>query len=151
MSAAGLSTELPGHDELSAIVRPEGGARVVAVRAAAIGAGQLSECLRLGLTWEPAGAGPPTVVAKLASSSPRRRRVAQTARSYELEVGFYRDLAPALTVNVPPCYHAMYRASPPQYCLVLADMASLAAGDDLSGCSADEAARAVEQLARLHA
>ena len=151
MSTAYQAAELLSSGQLSAILRPDAGARVVEVRAAPIGAGQLSRCLRLGLTWEPAGAGPRTVVVKSAAASPRRRQVARSARAYELEVGFYRDLATVLSVSVPRCYHAGYRADPLEYCLVLADMPSLTPGDDLAGCSAEEAARALEQLARLHA
>lgn len=151
MSIAAEADELVSNDQLSAILRPEGGARVIEARATPIGAGQMSRCLRLGLTWEPAAAGPRTIVVKLAAASPRRRQVARSARAYELEVGFYRDLAPVLSVNAPRCYHAAYRADPPTYCLVLADMLSLVPGDDLAGCTAEEAAQALEQLARLHA
>jgi aminoglycoside/choline kinase family phosphotransferase len=145
------AAELLSSGQLSAILRPDGGARVVEVQAAPIGTGQMSRCLRLGLIWEPAGAGPQTVVAKAASASPRRRQVARSARTYELEVGFYRDLAPMLSVSAPQCHYAVYRANPPEYCLVLADVMSQAPGNDLAGCSAQEVARALEQLARLHA
>jgi Ecdysteroid kinase-like family len=147
----GSAGEVPDRAHLSAILRPDGGGRIVSVQAAAIGAGQMSRCLRLGLTWEPPGAGPGTVVAKVAAASPRRRRVADAVRAYELEVGFYRDLAPVLSVHVPRCHYAVHQARPPEYCLVLADMSSLTPGDDLAGCSVDDAARALEELARLHA
>lgn len=151
MNIAHEAAELVSNDQLSTILRPDGGARVMAARAAPIGAGQMSRCLRLGLTWEPAGAGPRTVVVKLAAASARRRQVARSVRAYELEAGFYRDLAPVLSVSAPLCHYAAYRADPPEYCLVLADLLSLVPGDDLAGCSAEEAARALEQLARLHA
>lgn len=103
------------------------------------------------LTWAPAGAGPRTVVVKVAANSPRRLQVAQSARAYELEVAFYRDLAPLLSVRTPRCFNARYQASPLECCLLLADIRPARPGDDLVGCSAEEAALALEQLARLHA
>jgi hypothetical protein len=144
-------TEQLSSGLLSTILRPDGEARVVQVRATPIGAGQMSRCLRLGLTWEPPEAGPRTVVAKVAAASPRRRQVARSARIYELEVSFYRNLAPVLSVRAPRCHYAVYQASPPEYCLILDDLLSLTPGDDLAGCSAEQAAPALEQLARLHA
>lgn len=151
MDVARHADGLPDCDHLSAVLRPDGGARVVGARAVPIGAGQMSRCLRFWLTWAPAVAGPPTVVVKVASASPRRRQIARSARTYELEVAFYRDLAPVLSVRTTRCHYAGYRASPLEYCLVLADLPGARPGDDLAGCSAEEAALALEQLARLHA
>jgi hypothetical protein len=65
-------------------------------------------------------------------------------------VGFYNDLAPSLPVHRPHCWWAGFDAGSVGYAVVLEDMAPAVAGDQLTGCSVDEAVLAVDELALLH-
>ncbi|MBA2624302.1 MAG: phosphotransferase, partial [Acidimicrobiia bacterium] len=67
--------------------------RVTSVAASPIGTGQVADSVRLELGWDPAGAGPDTLVAKVTAASDASRQAAVATRTYEVEVGFYTDLA----------------------------------------------------------
>jgi len=127
------------------------GARVTDVDLAVVGAGQMGECLRLTLDYDEAGAGPATLVAKLASADENSRAAAALVRAYEIEVNFYRLLAGGLTVRTPRCFHAGYDAGSGDFVLLLEDIADGRQGDQIAGCSPDQAAAAVAQLPGLHA
>ena len=73
------------------------------VSAAPIGTGQMSSCHRLAVRYA-SGEGPSTLVAKRALENEARRL--EVARINETEVGFYRHLAPKLTIDVPQCWFA---------------------------------------------
>jgi hypothetical protein len=146
MSADRLTVEY-----LTGVLRPAGPGRITEVRASPLGNGQLADSAHVRIRWEPAGAGPGSLVAKVASATARRRRVAAATRAYEIEAGFYTDLAPRLSVRVPRCHAVRYRRDPLDYCLVMEDLTALRPGDQLIGCSVDAAAAALEELARLHA
>lgn len=126
------------------------GATVTDVSATPVGTGQVADSVRLRLTWSPEGAGPETVVVKVTSSSETSRSAAIGTRTYEVEVGFYNDLAPSLPVHRPGCWWAGFDESTIGYAVVLDDMAPAVAGDQMRGCSVDEATLAVEELALLH-
>jgi aminoglycoside/choline kinase family phosphotransferase len=91
------------------------------------------------------------VVAKLPAADPTSRATAAAVRSYEIEVSFYRELAPRLPVRNPHCYVALHDPATDDFILVLEDLAPATQGDQLAGCSADQAAIAVDELPRLHA
>ena len=123
---------------------------VTDVDASPVGTGQVADSIRLRLTWDPPDAGPPSVVVKVTSSSETSRAAALGTRTYEVEVGFYNDLAPSLPVHRPGCWWAGFDAATVGYAVVLDDMAPAVAGDQMRGCTVDEASAAVEELALLH-
>ena len=128
-----------------------GGATIVAVELEPIGTGQMADTVRLRPTYEPAGAGPATLVAKVGSSSVVSRAAARATRTYEIEAGFYRDLVEDLPVRAPRRYHVGYDADTDDYVVLLEDVAPAQQGDQLTGCTVDEAAAAIDELALLHA
>jgi hypothetical protein len=128
-----------------------GGAKVTSVDAVPVGTGQMADSVRLVLGYDVDGAGPVSVVAKLAAADPTSRATAIALRSYELEVRFYRELAPGLPVRAPRCHHTGYDATTGDVVLLLEDLAPARQGDQLAGCTPDQAALAVEELPRLHA
>lgn len=128
-----------------------GGARVTSVRTEPVGTGQVADTVRLHLGYEPDGAGPPTVVAKVTSASEQSRAAARATRTYEVEAAFYRDLAPVLPVRSPRCYHAAHDPDTDGYAVVMEDLAPAVPGDQLAGCSVDDAAAALRELPLLHA
>jgi hypothetical protein len=116
----------------------------------AVGTGQIADSVRLRLEWEPAGAGPSSLVAKVTAASEASRQAGLTTRTYEVEVGFYSDLAQHLPVRTPRCYWAGFAAEEAAYGVVLEDVAPARQGDQVEGCSTDEAAAAIAELALLH-
>ena len=95
------------------------------------------------------GDGPARLIAKLPSHDPSTR--AQAALPYRAEVGFYRDLAPRLEVDAPRCWFAEVADDGTSFTLLLEDMAPATAGDQLTGCSPEEARAAAVAVAALHA
>jgi len=127
-----------------------GGGTVVAAEPTPVGTGQVADSVRIVLTWDPLNSGPDSVVVKVTSGSETSRNAAQSTRTYEVEVGFYRDLAASLPVHAPRCYWAGYDPATTGYAVVLQDMSPARQGDQMAGCTIDEAALALDEAALLH-
>lgn len=124
---------------------------VVAVAHAPIGTGQSADSFRIGLTWQTADAGlPSTVVAKFSSADPVSRSMGIASGMYEREALFYRDLAPRLQVRVPAPYYAEFDSDTGGFSLILEDLSPARPGEQLSGCSVEEARTVIRNAARLH-
>jgi hypothetical protein len=126
------------------------GARVVAVDAEPVGTGQVADTLRLRLTYDRAGAGPATLIAKVPSGEEASRVSARMTRTYEIEASFYRDLAASLAVRSPRCHYADHDPETDAYVVLLEDVAPAEQGDQLAGCTMPEIEAAVDELALLH-
>lgn len=124
---------------------------IVAARVEPIGTGQMADSARVYLTYDRVDAGPATIVAKFPSHDAVSRATASAIRNYEIETSFYRVLAPRLAVRAPRCHHVSYDPATDAFLLLLEDLAPAVAGDQLAGCTADQAALAVAELPRLHA
>ena len=134
----------------AALAATTGGATVTDVGIELVGTGQVADTARLRLTYEPAGAGPATIVAKVPAADETSRGAARVTRTYEIEAGFYRDLAATLPVRTPRCYHAAHDLETDAYVVLLEDVAPAVQGDQMAGCSVDDVAAAVDELALLH-
>ncbi|MEY2461517.1 MAG: hypothetical protein QOG30_3347 [Acidimicrobiaceae bacterium] len=126
------------------------GASVASVEKEMVGTGQMGDSVRLTLTYDGAP-GPTSVVAKLPALDPTSRATAAAVRSYWIEVSFYRELAPELPVRAPGCHVALHDELSDDFILLLEDLAPARQGDQLAGCSVDQAAIAVAELPKLHA
>ena len=124
---------------------------VAAVEATPIGTGQMCDSLRLQLAYGSMADGPPTLVAKLPAADPTSRATATSLRSYELEVRFYQQLAADLPMRTPRCHYADIDVEAADFILLLEDLAPARQGDQLAGCTTEEAAVAVAELPKLHA
>ena len=138
-------------DALQASGTVGAGTTVTAATVTPVGTGQMCDSVRIALTYDGPEPGPDTLVAKLPASDPTSRATAQALRNYELEVRFYQELAPSLPVRTPHCHHADIAADAGSFILLLEDMAPASQGDQLLGCTPDEAAVAVAELPALHA
>jgi hypothetical protein len=134
----------------AALGRRLGGARVVAARTEPVGTGQVADTVRIHLTYDPPGAGPPTLVAKVPSADETSKAGAAATRTYEIEASFYRDLAGTLAVRTPDCWYAAHDPATNAYVVVLEDVAPAVQGDQMHGCSVDDIAAAVDELVALH-
>src|SRR5262245_47829190 len=67
-----------------------------------VGTGQMGTSVRYRLQYERLEArAPESVVCKFASADPTSRATGVAMRSYEAEVGFYRDLARTVDIRTP--------------------------------------------------
>jgi hypothetical protein len=123
-------------------------AEVTGFRAKRIGDGLVGMNLRLYLEGEPSL--PATLVAKLPSPDPTSRATGIALRNYEREVMFYRYIADTLDIRVARCFAADWDAATGDFVLLLEDLAPGAQGNQLTGCSVDQARTAVLELARMH-
>ncbi len=115
-----------------------------------IGTGQMADCQRVALTYR-GPPGPASVVVKLTSPDPSSRASGVQNSAYLREVRFYQEVAPTVDVPVPRCLFAGIGDDLAEFVLVLEDLGPARAGDQLAGCTADEAALVVEAAAGLHA
>ncbi len=129
---------------------------VTAIDPQLVGTGQVGENVRCVLRWDdPSGSTadanrPGSVVIKLASTNADSRAAAEATRTYIREVGFYRDVASTVAIRVPKTYHISEDRSANSFILVMEDISPARAGDQLTGCTLDQAGLAVDAAADLH-
>ncbi|MEU8799403.1 phosphotransferase [Spirillospora sp. NPDC048819] len=127
------------------------GTEVTAVRTEPVGTGQVSDSLRLFLTYAGPAGLPPTMVAKVPAADPSSRAAARAIRTYEVESSFYAEIAGRLDAGIPACYFAAYDPEPDEYAVLLEDLAPAVPGDQLAGITPEDAAAAIDEMAALHA
>ena len=128
------------------------GAKVASFDAESIGTGQVGENVRLDLQYAAGGKNaPPSLVVKLPSPNPVSRSTAVAQGIYAREVRFYTDVAGSVAIRTPRCWHADVSPDGARFVLVFEDMAPAVQGDQIRGCTADQAALAMTEAARLHA
>ncbi|MBI5087681.1 MAG: phosphotransferase [Actinobacteria bacterium] len=116
-----------------------------------IGDGLVGMNLRVVVEYaDPRSAGPRSVVVKLPSPDATSRATGIALRNYEREVCFYREIASTVDIRVARCHHAQWSAESGDFVLVLEDLAPGVQGDQITGCTVDQARTAVVELARLH-
>src|SRR4029079_3298859 len=74
----------------------------------------------------------------------------RVALGYLSEVEFYTDVAENVRIPVPRCFFSDISDTGADFVLLLADMAPAVQGNQIAGCTAQEARLAVEALAGLH-
>jgi hypothetical protein len=114
-----------------------------------IGDGHIGVNLRVELRDAAAGL-PASVVVKLPALDQTSLMTAAMLRHYEREVRFYTELAATVDIRVPHLYHGDWTSATNDFVLVLEDMTPARQGDQLTGCSVEQAEVAVRELARLH-
>jgi hypothetical protein len=126
-------------------------AEVVDLVSRPCGTGLLGDCYRIIPTYSGEQDGAPaTLVGKFAAADAGSRAFARAEALYTREVAFYRELAPRLPVRTPRAYFADVDRNGVDFLLLLEDLAPAEECDQLSGCSVDQAALALEQAAALH-
>ena len=124
-------------------------ADVVAGPPLRVGSGQVGMNLRYRLSSDD-DAVPATVVVKMASPDPVSRATGMALRNYEREVRFYNEIVSTLDVRSPRCHFADWNPDNGDIVIVLEDMAPAEQGDQIAGCSVEQARVAVSELARIH-
>jgi aminoglycoside/choline kinase family phosphotransferase len=111
----------------------------------------MCDCVRLTIRYHRPTDAPSTIVAKLPAADETSRATAKSLRSYESEVRFYQQLAPELPIRTPQAYYADIDDESASFVLLLEDLAPAQQGDQLGGCSPEQAHVALQELVKLHA
>lgn len=115
----------------------------------AAGVGFMGEVGALDVTYSAATAAPSRLVAKIPTQDEFVRGLLAPARVFERESCFYREVAPVLDGLVPQPYFVGTEGD--DHLLLLEDLGSWRCGDQLVGCTVDDAAAAITTVARFHA
>lgn len=117
----------------------------------AVGTGQMADSYRFVLQRVDEAQAPASIVIKFAAADDTSRATGLALRSYEIEIRFYKEIAPTVGIRTAHCYFADVDPATGWFTLVLEDLAPAEQGDQLAGCSVEQAALALSELARLHA
>ena len=130
-------------------------ARVVALTCEIIGEGVgfLGQIARLTPTYDHVeDEAPRTLIGKFPTSVESARELAAMYGLYLCEVNVYRHLMPEIPLRTPHCYFSAISDDAKTFLLLLEDLGATGTmGDQIKGCSLDEARLAVREVARLHA
>lgn len=126
------------------------GVVVSEISTSAIGTGQMADSLRVQMQHTGNHCAPPTVIAKIPRANAASRAASRLTRCYEVETGFYSEIRSAIDARIPDCYHVEYSAHDDEFLLLLEDMAPAKQGDQLGGCTVDDAMLAAIEMAKLH-
>ena len=113
-----------------------------------IGEGQVGENARFVLESE--GNFPERLVGKFPSVNALSNNLAVQLNNYAREVFFYRELAESLDIQVPRCFAAEFDPNTHDFIILMEDLAPGYQIDQMSECNSDQAALALEELAKLH-
>jgi hypothetical protein len=108
--------------------------------------------VKIGLTYATEGAGPASLFVKLAPLDPAHREMIGAIGMGVREAQFYADVAPTVDLRVPRSYLAA-AADDGAFTILLEDLSVTGCrfSNGEWGISADDAAGALEELARFHA
>ena len=121
---------------------------VIDVEVSEIGTGQTGASYRLAVTYAGGTDLPPTLVVKLPAQDPEVRQ--RVALGYRAEVAFYDSVADTVEVPLPRCFASAISEDAQQFALLLEDLPPAQQGDQIAGCSPDQARAGVVALAGLH-
>ena len=117
----------------------------------AAGQGFAGQLARLEPTYASREEGAPTsIVAKFPSAHPPTRELLNRVGAYQREVRFYEEIAAQVELRTPVCYYSALDPRAGDFILLLEDLSSLRAGDQVSGCTEEEADLAVRNVAKVH-
>lgn len=136
-------------------VLAEGGveARVRDFTAKRVGTGQIGQSVRFALDYgdaAPAGA-PASLVGKFPADEEESRNTGITLGNYIREVNFYKFLAPTARIATPRVWFTDVDPATSEFVLMMEDLAPAEQGDQLKGCTLEQARLAVREAANLHA
>jgi hypothetical protein len=134
---------------LAGVLGADDGTQVGGVKVSAIGTGQTGATYRVEVDYAANPTTlPETFVIKLpATDDAVRDRV---VLGYRSECAFYASVADRVTVPIPQCFHCDISEDAADYALLLTDQAPAVQGDQIAGCSTEQAVLAATAIAGLH-
>ncbi len=150
-----LGPDLIDADWMTAALQASGdlpAGKVTDVQWRPVGNGLVGDSFRFELTYaEAPDTAPSSVVGKFPAKDPASRASGAGLRLYLREVGFYRDIAGTVDISTPRPIYAEINPETHAFTLILEDLGPARAGDQLAGCSVEDAATALKEAAALHA
>jgi hypothetical protein len=128
--------------------------RVVDVQVCPIseGVGFLGRVARVALQYDRNdGCAPSSLIAKFPATTETARGIGVAFRFYENEIRVYDEVAPHVPLRMPRRYYGDMRLDTSEFILLIEDMAPASIGNQIAGCSAEDAKAIVPQLAAFHA
>lgn len=122
---------------------------LTSVSYAPVGTGQVCDSYRFTCAWTEAD-HPETFIAKCPSADPISRGAAAIFHLYDMEVGWYRDVADSCDALCPKAYHADIAENEQDFILMLEDMAPAVQGDQLAGAALIQVETTLREAAALH-
>ena len=117
-----------------------------------VGTGQIGQSIRFDLDYDDAPVGAPrSLVGKFAAPEPESRNAGVALGNYRREVNFYNQLASTALISTPKCYLAAIDDESHEFVLLMENLAPAEPGDQLAGCTLEQARLAVREAANLHA
>jgi hypothetical protein len=116
------------------------------------GVGVLGQLARFKLTYDSPEPGAPTsLVGKFPAAAQENRDLAHALHFYECEVRFYELIAEDVELRTPKRYYSYFDNDTHDFVLLMEDMAPARCGDQVAGCSPEEAKQTALNIARFHA
>ncbi len=116
------------------------------------GVGLMGQLARVKPHYDGSEAGAPrALIAKFPAAAEENREIGNIFRFYEREVRFYEEIADEVELRTPRCYYSAMDTEAGEYILLLEDLEPARVGDQLTGCSRQEAELAIRELAKFHA
>lgn len=122
------------------------GHEVTGFETGVVGTGQMGSCFRVRL--EGAAGLPASTLLKLPAGSAESR--AMVAGAYRSEVRFYTEILSSVGIRTPQCYATTAVTEDGRFSMLLEDMAPAEQGDQIAGCTPEQAREAAVNLAGLH-
>lgn len=122
------------------------GQQVSGFEVAPVGTGQMGSCFRIHLRGS--DQLPDSALLKLPSNDVGTR--AMVAGAYRTEVRFYTELLSTVAIRTPRCLATTEVTDDGRFAMLLEDMAPAEQGDQIAGCTRDQALAAAVNLAGLH-
>src|SRR4029453_19354946 len=91
---------------------------------------------------------PRTLIVKQPTQDAKGRQLAMMFRFYEREVCFYREVGSAAGIRVPTMHFGAAEPRSGDFVMLMEDLAPARLGDQLAGCSAQDARSAIGALAK---
>ncbi|MBL4681489.1 MAG: phosphotransferase [Pseudomonadales bacterium] len=113
-----------------------------------IGTGQIGENIRF--TFALSENAPKSIVGKFMSPDPVSRETGIQQETYIKEVLFYQHLQSKVDIQTPEIFYVNCNPESHEFVILMEDLAPGQQGDQIQGCGVDDAALALEQLAKLH-
>ncbi len=113
--------------------------------------GNTGPMVRVHLSYDrPVENAPDALIAKFPATDPDLRLTLSQMRMYEKEVRFYETLAEGVNLRTPTCYYSARDTAQHEYILLLEYLAPAQVGDQIAGCSFEQAKMAILSLVELH-
>jgi len=115
------------------------------------GVGFIGIVARLRPVYSHRTSAPATLIAKLASPDPSSRMLGAAFGLFEREARFYSDLSRDCGIPAPHSYFGRYDPTTGNVVILLEDLAEGSFGDQIVGCTLEQAELAIDALAGFHA